>query len=233
MFKLHLDLHVHFVPPMHGHGAGVVLTRETELPFVPTEGLRLFSRTFEGHSDPMGFMLESVVWDIDRQVFLASTDLVVDSVPLPFIADEIRSWVERGWRFASYRDDYPTDDAEGPDAVAADSDVDAEGNEWDDAEKAHLRSWQQRSAEQNRILKALIRHMAETYDNEAAAYAFDRTGRYFTEQQIKESRLDDRNIRKFVDATREFENMPFAQQQSWRDRTERYPSFEEFLPGQT
>lgn len=229
MFKLHLDLCIHFVPPMGEHGAGITVTRALELPFAPINGLRVFSRAFDECPEPEGFTLKDVIWDVDRQVFLAQTELVSHDFPMPFIPTEIRAWLDRGWRFGSYRDAYADHDAEEPDGERANVVEAEEGGdtEWDDAEKAHLRTWQQRSAEQNLALKALIRHMAETYDNLAAAYAFDKTGRYFTEREAREDVMKNPHVRKFADAARAFESISFEEKEKWRNRTARYPSIEE------
>lgn len=214
---------------MSGHGAGVYVTRAIELPFPPWEGLRIFSTGYDECPSLWGFTLKDVIWDVDHQVFLAETEYVYNDYPIPFIPDLIRVWIDHGWRLGSYRDAYPDpDDAVAMATSEADDDDDG-GDEWEEAEKAQEKTWKGRSAESNRIFKALIRHMAETFDNDSAAYAFDRTGRFFTQREVDERKTTDADVRTFDDAAQEFERMSFQNRQKWRDRTAKYPIFEDVM----
>ena len=106
MYTLELDVHLCFTPPMVTYGGKIVLTRATELPFVPTDGLAIFSTRFDECPDPMGLKLENVVWDMDRNVFLAQVEHLVMEEPFPLIIEDIRGWIGRGWKLGSYRDQY-------------------------------------------------------------------------------------------------------------------------------
>lgn len=226
MFTLHLDLRIHFVPPMSEHASGIVLTRVVEVPFAPVEGTRVFSKAFDECKEPEGFVLKDILWDVDREVLLAHTVLVNHDFPLTYIPAEIRNWIDRGWRYGSYRDDYPSegaDDDDGPDCEDTGATQAGELNEFEIAEGIHRLSWRQRSAGDNRVLRALIRHMVETYDNVSGAYAFDKTGRYFTEYEIRNRDLSDNHVNQFMDCCRQFETMSLDEQEKWRKRTQRYP----------
>lgn len=104
MYTLHLDLHLKFVPPMSKHGLGIVLTRAVQLPFVPASSLRIAGASLDEHGGPSGFGLEELTWDVDREVFSASTQIICHDEPLALIPDAIRSWLEMGWELGSYAD---------------------------------------------------------------------------------------------------------------------------------
>lgn len=239
MFILQLDLVLRYMPLMSEYGRGVVLTREIKLPFPPWNGLEIFSREFDECPAPGGMPIKDVVWDVDRGVFLARTMLDDAGSPLPLLPALIRSWIDRGWRFGSYADTYPDPYAESDeedrqesehDGSAGDAETAIEHDEdWDEYDRARLLSWRRRSAKTNRVFRALIRHMAETYDNESVAFAFDKTGRYFTESEVLERRREDREVDKFAGAVREFQSMPLKEQEKWRRRTLRYPSLEALI----
>jgi hypothetical protein len=231
MFTLHLDLHIQFVPPMSEHSTGVVLTREVTLPFAPAEDLVIFSKAFDECPEPGGFVLKGVTWDVDRGVFLAHTILVNQDVPMPMIPGMLRTWLDVGWRFGSCLDFYMVPEDDNGAATASPSEASGEPDEWEQAEGAHRMTWPQRDPEANRALRALIRHMVETFDNESAAYAFDRTGRFFTEHEIRERKLGDPIFEKFMEAERAFEKLSDGAKRRWRDRAARYPSLRDLVEG--
>ena len=57
MFKLELDMHLKWVPPMEEHGPGIILTRTIELPFAPTSGLHLFGTRIK-----LGILEGNTLW---------------------------------------------------------------------------------------------------------------------------------------------------------------------------
>jgi hypothetical protein len=230
MHTLHLDLHLHFLPPMTETGPGIVVTRVIELPFPAADGLRVYSRSFDDNYDPMGFELKEVVWDVDRQVFLADTYYVSHDLPMAFIADEIRAWVGRGWRLGSYRDDYPEPDYGDDDAVGSADTPAAAGD--DEQERMHTLPAQRRPKEFNQFLKAMVRHMAETFSNCDAAYAMEKSGRYFREDEVKD-RWEEPVVKKWRELCVEFSKLTSEQQLDWRDRTARHPSIEDIILGKT
>jgi integrase len=74
-----------------------------------------------------------------------------------------------------------------------------------------------------------IRHMAETYSDERSAYAFAKTGRYFSEQELRNSPLGDPLAHKFSDSQREFEDLSDAAKDRWRNRIRRKPSLRDLV----
>jgi hypothetical protein len=120
MFKLHLDLEICYSPPMSDGHPGVVLTRSLELPFPAHEGLVLHGAKMDQVTDPpLGIYLREVMWDVDHQVFLARASIVEHDHPMDLIPQHLKSWVARGWRFGSWRDDYVVKDELGSDDVTA------------------------------------------------------------------------------------------------------------------
>lgn len=228
MFTLLLDLRIQFVPPMNQFGRGVVLTRELHLPFPAWDGLCIFSKQIDECPGPMGMVLKDVVWDMDRQVFLATTRIEQGDIPLALIADELRAWVERGWQVGSHEDYYAIPEAvEGIDEDTSEpSDA---PDEWEEADKEAGKSWRARSPATNRVFRAMIRHLAETYDNDDAAYAWDRTGRYFDDGAVERRQAKDPHVKEFAEAVEEYRKMSEAAKASWRKRVLRYPTLESLI----
>ncbi len=106
MFKLELDLHLYFDPPMADHGDGIAVTRTIDVPFPPWSGLLVYGRELDECPSPGGWPLKDVTWDVDRGVFLATTSLHSGGVPMAMIPDVVRAYVDRGWRLGSYMDLY-------------------------------------------------------------------------------------------------------------------------------
>ena len=94
MFKLELDLLLYFVPPMDERGQGIRLTRSLELPFPPINGLYLSGIAMDDPPTPMGCRINDLTWDLDRQVFMATTQLTNHDFPIATIPDEIGSWID-------------------------------------------------------------------------------------------------------------------------------------------
>tara|TARA_A100000171_G_C2139571_1_gene153661 strand:+ start:285 stop:1010 length:726 start_codon:yes stop_codon:yes gene_type:complete len=227
MHTLHLDLHLKFVPPMSEHGPGIVLTRSIELPFVPESSIRLYGTSIDQCPDPLGFSLDDLTWDIDREVFLASTSLISHDEPLAFILDTIREWIGLGWSIGSYHDTYgePDEDNSEPEAVRVDDGA------YEHLEQLHTMPKTRRSREFNQFFKALIRVMAETYDNRDIAYAMDKLGRLVAEEEAgpDESKISLR----WRDARNEFLQMSQDQQFAWVESLSQYPSIERAVLKQT
>ena len=74
----------------------------------------------------------------------------------------------------------------------------------------------------------MVRHMAETFANSEHAYAMEKTGRYFSEEEIKERRHEPA-VKKWREACTEFYKMPSSEQLDWRDRTARHPTLEDVI----
>lgn len=232
MFTLDLDLHLYFEPPMTDAGDGIVLTRKLELPFPPYEGLRVFSKTMDDCPEPMGMTVKDVVWDIDRGVFIADTYVHDHDLPMPSILDSIRRWIGLGWRLGSYGDHYPDPWADAPPeppppARSRRKKVTLEEPEHRIPNRAPGR----RSAEFNQLFKAMIKLLATSYSNSEVAFAMDKTGRFFSNEQIKE-RENDPLVVEWKKARAAFEDLSERKEALWRLEVEKYPSIESLFSSQ-
>lgn len=218
MHTLHLDLHLKFVPPMSQHGPGVVLTRAIQLPFVPTSSLRIAGASLDEHGGPMGFGIEELTWDVDREVFLASTQIICHDEPLALIPDTIRSWLDLGWELGTYADTYgEADDGDNETEVEDDG-------EYERLEVLHTLPKTRRDRPFNQFFKALIRLMAESFDQCDVAYAMDTLGRLVPEEKAgpDESALH----RKWRSAKADYHDMTQDEQFAWIDSLAKYPTIE-------
>lgn len=228
MFAVDVDLVLRYVPPMDDHAAGIRLTRTFELPFPPVEKVSVFSRDWEGHDDPMGYVLRKVTWDLDRQRFLAETAISVTGTPLVMIPYEIRQLVDLGWRYGSYKDTYQTERKRGRKRRPLPP-IPSHEWDWDDAE-----AWDGdpagRPPEFKLFLHGIVATMAELYNNWSVAYAMLQTGGFVDVPERKPpSELTSRELR-FRDAQRAFESLTSDQQRDWAERTRsRYPSLAEIV----
>lgn len=227
MYTLCLDLHLRFVPPMSEHAPGIVLTRTLTLPFPPYSGLVIHGRAMDDCPDPLGFHLTEVIWDMDREVFLAHTIVVPGDEPLALIPDTIRGWMGRGWKLGSYRDDYARDDETEMDGEASDSAVD-EG-EYERLETLHTLPKSRRDPEFNRFFKALIREMSEGYNNLSVAYAMDKLGRLLPDEEPKAGEQLSETARLWRDTRSEFDQLDSDDKTAWQDRVAKYPTLERAL----
>ena len=107
MWTVELDMHLVFEPLMDDEGPGIVVSRTVELPFPPQDGMRLYSRNWDmcWVDGPHGFELRDVIFDIDRQIFLAIARAEHVGFPLANIDGEVQWWLERGWKLGSCRDE--------------------------------------------------------------------------------------------------------------------------------
>jgi len=209
---------------MSEHGPGIVLTRKLELPFVPGQSIRLCGTSIDACPDPLGFALEDLTWDIDREVFLAHTSLTTQDEPLAFIPDSIRSWLDLGWKLGSYHDTYGDEDDGGD--VANDDGQDDNG-EYERLDVLHTMPKNKRNREFNQFFKALIRVMGESYDNLDVAFAMDKLGRLVTEESPgpDESPIS----RRWREARNEFHSLGQDEQFEWMDTLAKYPTIERAL----
>ena len=222
-FKLDLDLYVYFIPPMDDGMGGIPFTRTLELPFAPFEGLMVYGREIDDCPDPIGYQLKEVIWDLDRQVFLAHASHINHDFPIGLIPDMLRDFRNHGWRLGSYRDTYEEPDEPAP--AAGESTV--ESPDLGEAERLHLTTPKRRPAPFNRFMKALVRHMAENFNNLEVAFAMDRTGCYIPEEP--DPKVSEASREKWKSATQEFARMPQADRFAWRDRVGKYPSLMDAL----
>ncbi len=229
MFKLDVDMALVYVDPMVEQGPGICVTRQFELPFAPYPGLLLNGRSLNDADIALGFKIDEITWDVDRELFFGQSSLTSFDLPIAFIPMEIRSWLDRGWRFGSYEDAYGKPD--GRSKRTARKRIKCEWN-WREDEDVVNRwpqmSSQARPASFNTLLRALVREMARLQNNVSVAYAMAKTKRFFTETELKSN--DEGPANKFRNAQAEFDGMDFEQQYDWKQGViRRYPRLEDFL----
>jgi len=231
IFKLELDLHMYFVPPMEEHSGAIVLTRTVYLPFVPAAEITIHSSAFEDMgSAPVGFALKGVIWDIDRHVFLAHTELISHDVPWPYIVGEIQNWLAHGWRLGSYTDPYGAKWREQENLTVATKSKRPSKN-WPDEDV--MEKWpalppKERPKHFNRTFRIITRMLADTRNADRLAYAMHQTQMYFTEEQLKGDRTP--AMQRFQKALDEFYKEPYKKQERRINRIlAAYPSLAEAI----
>lgn len=227
-FSLELDLILRFMPPMDRIGNGITVTRTIELPFPPYNGLAIYGKGMDDCPDPIGFRLEEVVWDLNRQVFLGKTTMEY-ATPMATIADDIGTWLQRGWRLGSYLDAYKADDES-----KTEGEESSELGETVEVDDDVMEAWpsmppRKRPKHFNKVLRAIIRAMAELHNNCAVAYAMWKTQRFFDEEEREG--CDSPAAKKFWDAVYAFEAMSLDEQVAWIERVKRtYPRLDQVIP---
>jgi len=224
VFQLQLDFCLHYIPPMDESGPGILLTRTLELPFPPSPGIALWGKELDQCDEPLGFVLKDLIWDVDRETFLATTYLVSHDLPIATIPDDIRAWMDRGWRLGSYMDAYGTP-AEEEEEQHSDQEED---DEWEEMEQWPRKRPRARPRHFNRTLMALVRAMAECYNNLPEAYAIHKTKRFFAEDEIANS--NSTAAKRYRDARQEYLTMSLDEQLNWREQvTRRCPRLDRII----
>jgi hypothetical protein len=144
-------------------------------------------------------------------------------VPFDVIPAEIAEWLNRGWRFGSHRDRYRQDEPAEDDAG---DEVELPGDEFaalDEAIKEVLeyeKPKRKRSAEFNRVFKAMARQLAEGFSDLPSAYAMHKTGVYFDEREgARRSRHEMGAAEtRFFAAKDEFAKWPYREQHAFREK---------------
>ncbi len=229
MFTLELDLVITYTPPMSEYGGGIHLTRVFHLPFAPFNGLQICGQQIDHAPDPEGFTLKEVVWDIDREVFLGHVELVSHDLPMAEIPSDLRSWTELGWCLGSYRDKYETpDDDEDEDSAPTLGTEDGTQDDWEAMLQQPALSPRQRPKELNTVMRAMVRVMAEEYNDLPVAYAMDKTKRFFSKKQLAENNT--KAVQQWHDAVREYVEMDWEQQWPWREKvTQTHPRLDRLV----
>ena len=70
---------------MNEDGNGIELTRNIQTPFVPYNNLAICGQQIDVASDPDGFIIKNVVWDMDRELFRAKTYLICHDLPIDIL----------------------------------------------------------------------------------------------------------------------------------------------------
>lgn len=229
VYRLELDLVLHFVPLMNELEAGIRLIRTIDLPFVPTEKIAIYSRTFDDCPEPMGFYPKQIIWDVDRRVFLSETHYSYGGEPLAIIPEDIAEWLERGWQFGSYADKYKEKRPREENDEHTPGSLQDSFDDLDPEEALQTQRPNRRPKEFNRTFKGLIRMMAELDNNCSVAYAMAKTQRYFDEDELKGEKRS-AAAHKFGDAMDEFRKLSFDQQCAWKQKIQRrYPRLQRLI----
>lgn len=228
MYAVDVDLVLRYVPPMSDDDDGIRLTRTIELPFPPSGDIAVFSKDFEGIDEPMGYVLKEITWDMDRNRFLADTELSAARVPIAMIPFLIVQLVYHGWKYGSYNDHYQTERKPSRKRKKL---APIPVFEWDFEEAG---AWDAnpkgRPKEYKLVLHAVVSTMAELHNNCSVAYAMLKTSSYFNiEAGDSRSELSPLE-RRFQDAIREYESLSFERQCDWCDRVKsRYPQLRDIV----
>lgn len=150
-YLLELDLHLFFVPLMQEWGDGIVLTRTLALPFLPNGDIAIGGRSIEGDAQPLGYRLKNIVWDVDRNRFVATTTAAIASGAL-------KSPIGDDFEACKFKFDWD-----------------------DDEELCEIETLpaSKRPHPFNELMSALVRMLFDLGNNEAFAYAMYKTKTYF------------------------------------------------------
>lgn len=197
---------------------GIVLTNTLTLPFPPTDGLIVTGTIVNEQPHPEGIPLKELTWDADRGVFLAYVECSYHCFPILSIAQDIRSWLDRGWRFGSYADHYEKKRGRKPYRKAPKCGTEPDLDE-EEAELLHGMKPRHRPPFFNTLMEALVREMAVLDNNRSVAYAMDKTKMFFEKPGTKEPETPE--MKKFFAAVEAFRKMTDDQQYDWQDRVAR------------
>ena len=148
------------------------------------------------------------------------------NLPLAFVPDEIRTWIQRGWKLGSQEDVYQvTEENRG---VAENGSTSLAQRDYDRMERWLVMTPRSRPSESNEFLRALVCEMAATYNNLPTAYAIDQTKMFIPDNESKDLEL--RKSKRFRDALRQYQAMSLQQKSTWQQAVlQRYPRLEEVL----
>ena len=226
MFSVEIDLVLRYVPPMVDRGQGIRLTRTVELPFPPNDHIALFSASWEGwetFDQPLGFPLKEIIWELDRNCFLADTHMSVTGLPIAVIPREIRSLLRQGWRFGSYNDVYGPK-RRGRRRLARVPIIRC--RHWDDDQAAQWETKRDASRPKafNTILKAVTATMAQLGNNCRVAYAMSKTSTFVDLPDDPLHRELDAGEKRFFAATQQYDALTSVQRWNWSQSVQRrYP----------
>ncbi|MBL1217956.1 MAG: hypothetical protein D8M59_10730 [Planctomycetes bacterium] len=215
-YTLQVEISLYFIPPMTEAGRGIGLLQHFRLPFVPVHGMILTGGAFNTSPSPEGYMLRDVTWDVDREMFLATSSLHMYGEPLGLVPEEIAEWYARGWRLGHNVDWYEEATPE-PDEVIEDEGCTEDDIVRDDIEVMHTWERRRRPRDYNLGFRALIRTMAESYNNLSVAYAMKETGRCLSEDHSLKA-APEKAQRQWNEAIEAYLSMTWDEQDKWRCR---------------
>ncbi len=205
-FTLRLDLRYFFEPLMQDFGNGISFSRTIQLPFPPSGSVAIGGKSIEGqYHPPLGYRLSDLVWDYDRQVFLATTTECHAGSPLAILPFEIRTFIDNGWQPGSWQQSY---DDEWEDVVEeTDRLSQISWDTLDDDELAAMETMpaSQRPAQFSDLLTTVVRMLFKPKNNEAVAYAIHKTKKYYEDVQSAPE--------VYAAAVHKFESMDSAEQE--------------------
>jgi hypothetical protein len=219
MYTLELDLKLGLIP-MVGDGAPVCLTRKLTLPFPAHEGLVLFANGMDQCPNPLGLHLSEVVWEMDREVFLAETH-VQDDIPIGMIAATYQEWIDRGWTPGSCHDPYP-DRIQKPPAARHRRKHPSERMDFEELEDMQRTPAKGRPEWYMGEFRAVVRYLYER-GSEPTAFAMDRTGMLRQPHEPvawKKPEPLDEEWRESVGA---LDKLSPAQRKKWESKVRRFP----------
>lgn len=223
MYSVDVDLVLRYLPPMVDNGDGIRLNRTFALPFPPTADVSVYSRSWEGIEDPLGYRLKEITWDLDRSCFLAETEISSSGLPIALIPHEILSLIDQGWKYGSYIELYTANRRRGTKRVKLPT---MRISKWDHDEAAtwETMTGKSRPKEFRPVLQAIVATMAKLHNNCSVAYAMLKTGAYVDVPEdgirCELSPLQS----KFRAAMEEYHSMTSDQQWDWCERVQRrYP----------
>lgn len=208
-YLLELDLHLFFTPLMQEYGDGIVFTRTVGLPFPPADKIALGGRSIEGDCQPpLGYRLQDVIWDVDRERFIATTTADHGGGPIAYIADDIDRYLSEGWSIGSWKKHYDSN-WKSPIGDRFDrSKFDFEPRDEDDLYELETMTASKRPVPFNELMSALVRLLFNLDNNQAFAYAMYKTKTCF-QDEAKQSP-------KFKDAMSRYNDMNSEEQRKVR-----------------
>lgn len=182
-FRVELDLHLFFVPLMRETGDGITLTRTLDLPFPPNSKIMIGGRSIEGDCiPPLGYGMSDIIWDIDRETFLAKTVTSHHGSPIAFIPSDIETYFQNGWQIGSWQDFY---DRDRKCPIGKGLNVGKFDFDWEDEDELFLLETtgaSKRPEQFNLLFSALIRMLFVLRNNEAVGYAMYKSKLFFQDE---------------------------------------------------
>ncbi len=179
-YRLELDLHLFFSPLMHEGHNGIILTRTIDLPFPPSSKIFIGGRSIEGIvTPPLGYLLNNIIWDVDREVFLAKTVECISCSPLATVPMDIEMQLDNGWQLGSWQKFY---DRTWKSPVGGSLQTNSLDLDWDNEDELLLletTNASKRPEQFNKLFGAIVRMLFMLRNNEEVGYAMYKTKKFY------------------------------------------------------
>ena len=223
MYTVHLDLIVHFVPIMNETAPGIRFTRTIELPFPAYDGLVVYSRLMEQGSEPLGYALKNVIWNLDGSFFYAETRCsnLIDIATIPY---ELGVIFQEGWKLGSWKTGFSSESTY--------EDLSTVPHFWehDDLEDWERMPPKQRPKKLNSLLRALVRTLVELRNNEPAAYALAKSRYFYDESPKRHGYKPGKQETRFRELASEYIDMSDEDREAWANTVRStYPKLMNFV----